>query len=112
MADRHMSDPRGRVRCVEATANILRRLCFVDIETTGLDPTTDEILEIGAVFVERGVVVERKRWLVKPTRAIPALITALTGLTDEEVSSASPLEAIEAEVRAALGGWTLVAHNA
>lgn len=97
---------------VEATASILGRLCFVDIETTGLDPSTDEILEIGAVFVERGVVTERKRWLVKPTRTIPALITALTGLTDEEVAAAPPLEAIDAELRAALGGWTLVAHNA
>lgn len=97
---------------MEATASILGRLCFVDIETTGLDPSSDEILEIGAVFVERGVVTERRRWLVKPTRTIPALITALTGLTDEEVSSAPPLAAIDAELRAAIGGWTLVAHNA
>lgn len=97
---------------MEATASILGRLCFVDIETTGLDPSTDEILEIGAVFVERGVVTDRKRWLVKPTKPIPALITALTGLTDEEVANAPPLGSLDAELRASLGGWTLVAHNA
>lgn len=107
-----MSVQQGRVRGVEAMASILRRLCFVDIETTGLDPTSEEIIEIGAVFVERGIVTERRRWLVHPTRPIPALITALTGLTDEEVASAPPLESIDAELRAALGGWTLVAHNA
>ena len=93
-------------------ASILSRLCFVDIETTGLDPSTEEIIEIGAVFVERGVVTGRRSWLVRPTRPIPPLITALTGLTDEEVAQAPALEAVDEELRAALGGWTLVAHNA
>lgn len=97
---------------MQATSTILRRLCFVDIETTGLDPSTDQIVELGAVFVEHGAVVRRQRWLVRPTLPIPALITALTGLTDEEVSGAPPLDAVEVEVREALGGWTLVAHNA
>lgn len=107
-----MSDPAGRVRAVSATAAVLGRLCFVDIETTGLDPSTDEILEIGAVFVERGVVLERRRWMVRPSRAIPPLITALTGLQDDDVRDAQPLEALRGELQAALGGWTLVAHNA
>ena len=97
---------------VEAMASILRRLCFVDIETTGLDPSSEEIIEIGAVFVERGVVTGRRQWLVRPGKPIPALITALTGLTDEEVAAAPRLEDIEAELSQALGGWTLVAHNA
>ncbi len=97
---------------MEAMASILRRLCFVDIETTGLDATCEEIVEIGAVFVERGVVTDRKRWLVKPGRPIPALITALTGLTDDEVRDAPALADIEAELKDGLGGWTLVAHNA
>lgn len=107
-----MSHPASRVRSVEAMASILRRLCFVDIETTGLDPRAEEIVEVGAVFVERGVVTNRQRWLVKPGRSIPALITALTGLTDEEVSQAPPLADVQAALRDALGGWTLVAHNA
>ena len=93
-------------------ASILSRLCFVDIETTGLEASSEEIIEIGAVFVERGVVTSRRRWLVHPTRPIPALITALTGLTDDEVAAAPPLAEIDQELRAALGGWTLVAHNA
>ena len=46
---------------MEATASILRRLCFVDIETTGLDPSCEEIIEVGAVFVEHGVVTARRR---------------------------------------------------
>lgn len=97
---------------MEAMASILSRLCFVDIETTGLEPSCEEIIEIGAVFVERGVVTSRRRWLVRPTRPIPALITALTGLTDDEVAGAPPLAQVDEELGAALGGWTLVAHNA
>lgn len=93
-------------------APILRRLCFVDIETTGLDPSVDEILEIGAVYVERGVVTARRRWLVKPTGPVPAMITALTGLTDEELATAPPLSELESALLEALAGWTLVAHNA
>ncbi len=92
-------------------ASILRRLCFVDIETTGLEPSSDKIIEIGAVYVERGVVTGRRQWLVKPSRPIPALITALTGLTDDEVEGALKLHELDGQIRLALGGWTLVAHN-
>lgn len=97
---------------MDALAHVFRRLCFVDVETTGLDATTDELLEIGLVYVELGVVTRRRQWLVRPTRAIPPLITALTGLSERSVAGAPPLEAIEAELAEALGGWTLVAHNA
>lgn len=97
---------------MDALAHVFRRLCFVDVETTGLDATTDDLLEVGLVYVELGVVTRRRQWLVRPTRAIPPLITALTGLSDRSVAGAPPLEAIEAELAEALGGWTLVAHNA
>ena len=107
-----MSVPAGRVRAVRETAAILGRLCFVDIETTGLDPTSDQIIEIGAVFVERGVVTGRRRWMVRPSQPIPPLITALTGLQDEDVRDAAPFEALTGELREVFGGWTLVAHNA
>lgn len=92
-------------------ATILGRLCFVDIETTGLDPQTDQIVEIGAVFVERGVVSERKKWLVRPSVAMPPMISALTGLDDLTLSSAPQLEDIAAEFTSAVAGWSLVAHN-
>ncbi len=96
---------------MEATAPILRRLCFVDIETTGLDASTEEIIEIGAVFVERGVVVDRKQWLIRPGKPLPALIIALTGLTDSHLATSRPLAAVAPELMAALEGWPLVAHN-
>lgn len=106
-----MSACHGRLRAVEAMAPILRRLCFVDIETTGLDASTEEIIEIGAVFVERGVVVDRKQWLIRPTKSLPALIIALTGITDSELAISRPLTAVAPELMHALEGWPLVAHN-
>lgn len=107
-----MSDHPCRVRAVQPPVELFERHAFVDIETTGLDPSADEIIEIGAVFVERGEIVRRQRWLVQPGRPIPPLITALTGLGDDAVAGAPLLEVVGPQVRAALAGWTLVAHNA
>lgn len=92
-------------------ATILGRLCFVDIETTGLDPLVDQIVEIGAVFVERGVVSARRQWLVRPDVAMPAMVSALTGLDDVALRSAQRLQDICAEFTNAIAGWSLVAHN-
>lgn len=93
------------------TPALLPRHCFIDIETTGLDAASEEIVEIGAVFVEAGVVVARRQWLVRPTRTLAPMIAALTGLTDAELATAQPLSALRDEVAAALEGWSLVAHN-
>lgn len=97
---------------MDALGAIFSRLCFVDVETTGLDPATEDILEVGLVFVERGLVSSRRAWLARPTRPIPPLITALTGLGDDDVRTARPWAEVAPEVHAALSGWTLVAHNA
>ena len=91
--------------------SVLTRYAFVDIETTGLEPLTDEIIEVGAAFVEAGVVVRREAWQAKPSGELPPLITALTGLSDAELADAPAFDQIAPAIRAALEGWTLVAHN-
>jgi DNA polymerase III epsilon subunit-like protein len=97
---------------VTRSAESLDGLAFVDIETTGLDPAKDEIVEVGVCFVERGTVVARRSWVICPTQRVPAVITALTGLTDDEVRAAPSLVQRAAEIAEALRGWTMVAHNA
>jgi DNA polymerase III epsilon subunit-like protein len=97
---------------VSASAQSLDGLAFVDLETTGLDPARDEIVEVGVCFVERGAIVARRSWVVRPSRLVPAVITALTGLKDDELATAPTLEQKRAEIGEALRGWTLVAHNA
>lgn len=57
----------------------------VDIETTGLNPTNNEIIEIGALRVRNNEVVETMDVLIKPEEEIPAFITNLTGITNDMV---------------------------
>ncbi|MBL8916892.1 MAG: 3'-5' exonuclease [Archangium sp.] len=92
-------------------SSIFSRLCFIDIETTGLDPKVDSILEIGLVFVEDEAITRRQSWLIRAPGPVAPLITALTGLSGSE-GVADSLSVVEAEVHDALDGWTLVAHNA
>lgn len=93
-------------------APLLARLCFVDIETTGLEPEVDQIIELGAVFVEQGVVTARRQWLVRPTNAVPSMVSALTGLRDESLRAAPSLAEVTPDFVSAIAGWPLVAHNA
>lgn len=55
----------------------------VDIETTGLDPKLDKIIEIGAVKVKDGEITETFNQLIYPGRMLPDFIKELTGITDE-----------------------------
>ncbi|HLF29088.1 MAG TPA: helicase C-terminal domain-containing protein [Anaerolineae bacterium] len=58
----------------------------LDLETTGLDPSRDAILEIGAVKFRGEEVLDEWKTLVNPGRSIPPKIVELTGITSEEVN--------------------------
>lgn len=57
----------------------------LDLETTGLQPKTDQILEIGAIKVLHGERVAAYHTLIDPKRPIPSYITEITGITNEMV---------------------------
>lgn len=83
-----------------------------DLETTGLQPTHHEIIEIGAVRLQNGEVVETFHTLVHPTRAVSDEIVSLTGIQPAELVQAPALEdALPAFLKFILGS-TLVGHNA
>lgn len=68
----------------------------VDIETTGLDPKLDKIIEIGAVKIVDGRETGSFSTLVNPGRQITERVTELTGITDEMVAAAPKIgEAIK-----------------
>src|SRR5690606_30382277 len=83
----------------------------IDIETTGLDPTKDAIIEIGAVrFNERRIEAEWST-LIQPGRRIPPFITQLTGITDQMVLKAPPIHAVIDELAAFAGNCPVLGHN-
>ncbi|MDO5082043.1 MAG: DEDD exonuclease domain-containing protein [Arachnia propionica] len=83
----------------------------VDLETTGAGRDA-EITEIGAVKVCGGTVVGEFQSLVRPDGAIPAMIQALTGITDAMVASAPTLRVVLPSFLDFAAGTVLVAHNA
>lgn len=66
----------------------------VDIETTGIRPKWDKIIEIGAVKVRDGKVVDIFSELIYPGIHVPPRITQLTGITDEMVAGKSKIEEV------------------
>ncbi|NNE68925.1 MAG: GIY-YIG nuclease family protein [Rhodothermales bacterium] len=92
----------------------LREQTFVvvDTETTGTDPTEHRIIEIGAVRIERGEIVDRFEQLVDPECAVPRSITRLTGIRPEMLTGKPTVGPAIAAFQAWTSGAPLVAHNA
>ena len=84
----------------------------VDIETTGATPGFCKITEIGAVRVEGGREVATFSALVNPGMPIPAMITGITGIDDETVAGAPPIEVVLPKFVDFAAHSVLVAHNA
>lgn len=63
----------------------------LDLETTGLSPKKNEIIEIAMIKVINGRPVETFQALVKPENPIPPFITSLTGISNEDVAEAEPV---------------------
>jgi ATP-dependent DNA helicase DinG len=83
----------------------------VDIETTGLDPSNDAIIEIGAVRFNGSRVEGEWSTLVNPKRVIPPLITQLTGITNEMISHAPAIKDIAHQLAEFAGNDPVVGHN-
>ncbi len=85
--------------------------CVVDVETTGLSPRFNGIIEIGLVKVSGLKIVDRFHSYVNPGKDIPYFITQLTGITNEDVYEAPFFEDIADEVIEFIGDNILSAHN-
>ncbi len=90
----------------------LSQTCVVfDLETTGISPVQNRIIEIGAVKVRDGEILERYSVFVNPMMPIPYRIEQLTGISDSMVKDAKPIAEILPEFLAFCEGCFLVGHN-
>ena len=82
-----------------------------DLETTGFDPKTARIIEIGALKYKNNELVEELSILVNPECEIPDVITMITGIDDELVKNAITIEEALPQFIQFIEDLPLVAHN-
>lgn len=99
-----ISDDYTRVHCDEWVV--------FDVETTGLSPYEDRIIEVAAVKYKNGEKVDAFVSLVNPGVPLSARITDLTGITDKDLKKAPRFSKIGQQLADFIGDLPLVAHNA
>jgi len=87
-------------------------LVFLDFETTGLDAGLEHIIEIGAVKIDEEGYEHTFLSFVKPPKPLDTKISSITGITNEMLESASPIEQVLPLFLEFIGSAILVAHNA
>ena len=83
----------------------------VDLETTGLDPQWNDIIEFGAMRVVDGMVTEKYAQLVNPGYEIDEFITELTGITNEMLAEAPAVNAVLPGFLEFVGDGVVIGHN-
>ncbi|HYH11048.1 MAG TPA: 3'-5' exonuclease, partial [Thermomicrobiales bacterium] len=91
--------------------SLLPRFVSVDVETTGLKPASQRIIEVALVRFEGGIETARFDRLVNPGRRIPSYISKLTGIRDDDVEDAAAFAQLANEIVEFIGNDILVGHN-
>lgn len=84
---------------------------LVDIETTGLSPRTDEIIEIGAIKVKENKIIDTYNTLIKIDRNLNPFITKLTGITDKMLETGKETDKALEEFVNFTGNEIIMGHN-
>lgn len=88
-----------------------KNLAIVDVETSGTHAATSRVIEIGILRIEEGECVQTFRTTINPGSRVPMWITALTGITQEEVREAPRFDEVIDDVEKLLSDAIFVAHN-
>ena len=91
--------------------NLKRPIVFLDLETTGVDPAKDRIVEISLVKVFPDGKQEVKTRRINPEMPIPAVSTAVHGITDEDVKDCPRFREIAKSLAAYIEGCDLAGFN-
>lgn len=84
---------------------------FVDVETTGLSPRYDKIIEVGIVQLKNFEIINSYNTFVNPGTRIPNFITNLTGITDDDVYDAPFFEDVRSDLITYFEDSVVVGHN-
>lgn len=90
---------------------MLNRYVAVDLETTGLDPARDNIIEIGLVRVVEGRLTDKYQTLVRPDCRISATIRRITGIEDAMLDGAPGIHEVLPGVLEFIGNDPILGHN-
>lgn len=85
---------------------------FIDVETTGLNPTKDAIVQISALRFFGRKMIDGLNSYVDPLRPIPSASTAIHGITDAKVKDSPTIDKIKEPFLKLIEGAILVGHNA
>lgn len=86
-------------------------MVFVDVETDGMNYTNGHVIEVAAIRIENGQVVDEFKSLVNPGSEIPRFITGLTGISMSDLADAPYFDRIADRLYEVMEGALFVAHN-
>lgn len=87
------------------------KFVVVDVETNGLSPEENEIIDIGLVRINGTAIADEYSTLIRPINAIPPIITSLTGISNKDVKQAPSFGERAADILKFIGDDILVGHN-
>jgi DNA polymerase-3 subunit epsilon len=90
---------------------LTRPLVFIDLETTGTQLSQDRIVEIAIIKLNPDGSRQVKRKLINPQMPIPAVTTAIHGITDEMVKDAPTFKQVANEIKQFIGQSDLAGYN-
>ena len=91
--------------------NLTKPLIVFDLETTGLDLVADRIIQISYIKVYTDGKEERENFFINPGKPIPALVTELTGISDEDVADAPTFKQKAKELADKFAGCDFAGFN-
>lgn len=87
------------------------RWLLLDVETTGLDPKTDRVLQLAAIQIDDGAIADSLVSLVNPGIDIPPASTAIHGITNEQAQAAPSFSELVPRLYEVSAGRTVLGYN-
>lgn len=97
--------------CIYPADDFVDDYIVFDLETTGLDSFSDEIIEIGALKYKNNKLIDTFHEYVKPSNLIPNKISNINGITNEDVKHSQSIKEVLPKFINFIEDYTLIAHN-